>query len=377
MAQAIFDTTTNRQGTHAIKHERFGDAIPMWVADMDFQSPRAIIDALKDRSDHGIYGYTAPWPTLNELTCQWLADHYDWQIQPEWLVWVPGLVPAFNVACRAFAQPNDCVAVQTPTYYPMLHAPGHHQMVKLDLTSRCIEGRWQLDWDVLRTQLANPKCKLLLLCNPMNPCGSVMSESELSQLVALCQEHQVLICSDEIHCDLILDTDAKHIPMGSLEPNSLTLMAASKTFNIAGLGCAFAVIPNRQLRSQFIRAAEGIVPYPNLMGYVATEAAFAHGEPWRLQLLDYLRGNRDWLVETIQTLPGLTTVRNQATYLSWIDASALAMENPHQFFLDNGVALSPGADFGDKQFVRLNFGCPRSQLTAAVDTMAKALDASS
>lgn len=368
-----FDQIIDRKSTYSLKWEKYKgkDILPLWVADTEFRCPAPILDAIKTRTDHGLLGYTHPsqYQPGNDAIVRWLADKHDWSIKPEWIVWMPGVVPAFNVACKAYCQPGDQVIVQTPNYPPLLAAPGLNQMEKVEVGTVEVEGRWIIDFEALEQAAANPKAKLLILCNPMNPVGTVLTESELQQISAICARHNVVFCSDEIHCDLILDEDAKHIPAGKLsdlEANSVTLMAASKTFNIAGLGAAFAIIPEAKLRRQFSQAAQGIVPWVQVLGLIATEAAFTLCDDWHQSLLTYLRANRDYLVAHINQIDGLKFLPPQATFLAWIDASGLGVPLPQAYFEDKGIGPSPGADFGDKQFVRVNFGCPKSYLEQAI-----------
>jgi cystathionine beta-lyase len=219
---------------------------------------------------------------------------------------------------------------------------------------------------------------LFLLCSPHNPVGRVFSREELTTLAQICEKHDIIICSDEIHCDLILDPEKSHIPTASLSPSiaerTITLMSASKTFNIPGLGCAFAVIPDRALRKRFLGAMAGIVPHVNVLGYVATLAAFRDCADWHAALLDYLRANRDFVADAVSQMPNLTMAPPEATYLAWIDVRATGIENPIEFFEAGGIGMQDGADFDGPGFVRLNFGCPRKTLEEALQRMATALE---
>jgi cysteine-S-conjugate beta-lyase len=346
----------------------------MWIADTEFRCAQPILDAIKERADHGLLGYTLPAHDqgANQAVVQWLARQYDWQIELDWIVWMPGVVPAFNVAIKAYCQPGDKVMVQTPNYPPLLAAPKINDLQRVDIGTVEVKGRWTLDFDTLEKQAADPLCKLFILCNPMNPVGSVLSADELNRIAEICTAHNVLLCSDEIHCDLILDNQCRHLPaakLPALTDKSVVLMAASKTFNIAGLGAAFAIIPNAKLRHQFSYAARGIVPWVNVLGLVATEAAFTHCDGWHQAELTYLRANRDYLVEQINAIEGLRLLTPQATFLAWIDASGLAVENPQAYFEGKGIGPSPGVDFGNKNFVRINYGCPRSHLESLLQKL--------
>lgn len=373
-----FDNIIDRTPSNAYKWERYKgrDILPMWIADTEFRCAEPIIDALKSRAEHGLLGYTLPAHAegANQAVIDWMSKQYGWQIEPEWLVWTPGVVPAFNVACKAYCQPGDKVIVQTPNYPPMLAAPKLHGLTRADVPTVEIDGRWMLDFDVLEKHAQDPKCTLFILCNPMNPVGSMLDEAQLTRIADICAQNNVMLCSDEIHCDLILDTEAKHIPAGKLaaaKDNSVTLMAASKTFNVAGLGTSFAIIPDAKVRQRFNQAAQGLVPWVNVMGLAATQAAFTQCDDWLSAQLEYLRGNRDYLVEQINQIDGLRVLAPQATFLAWIDASGLGVANPQAYFEEKGIGPSAGIDFGDKQFVRINFGCPRSQLEQAIACLKK------
>lgn len=368
-----FDNIIDRTPSYALKWEKYKgrDILPMWIADTEFRCAEPILDALKQRTDHGLLGYTLPADhvTANQAVVDWLARQYDWQISADWIVWTPGVVPAFNVACKALCQPGDKVLIQTPNYPPLIAAPKLHDLIKVDIGTVEVDGRWTIDFDELEKQAADPACKLFIICNPMNPVGTVLTSGELQRIADICLSNDVMLCSDEIHCDIILDESAKHIPAGKLagfNGKAITLMAASKTFNVAGLGTSFAIIEDATTRKKFSSAAQGIVPWVTVMGLSATQAAFSECEDWRQKLLTYLRGNRDYLAAEIANIEGLRLLPPQATFLAWIDASGLGVDNPQKYFEGKGIGPSPGIDFGDKNFVRINFGCPRSQLEQAI-----------
>lgn len=373
-----FDHVIDRKPTNSFKWDKYQgkDIIPCWVADTEFAPPQPVLDAIMTRTQHGPLGYTLPYDSLNQVTVDWMKKQYDWDIQADWIVWTPGVVPAFNMACKAYCDSGDKVLIQTPNYPPMLKAPELNQLEKVDVPTILVDERWQMDMDKLESLAADPKVKLFILCNPMNPCGSVLTEQELNQVADICHRHDVLICSDEIHCDLILDDSEKHIPAPKLDlikDTSLTLMAASKTFNIAGLGVSFAVIPNAKMRARFKNAGAGIVPWAQVLGLVATEAAFSQCDDWHQALLTYLRGNRDYLLQAINALPGLKLMSAPATFLAWIDCSELPVKDVQAFFEEAGIGPSPGRDFGDANFARINFGCPRTQLEQIVDRLTQAI----
>lgn len=367
-----FDQYVDRKSTFSFKWERYKgkDILPLWVADTEFKCAQPIIDALKVRAEHGVYGYHLPaeYEPANQAVVRWLADKHDWQIKPEWIVWTPGVVPAFNVACQANCEPGDKVLVQVPNYPPMLAAPGLNQLKREDVSTVEVDGRWTLDFAELEQKAADPKTKLFIMCNPMNPTGSVMTAEELALVEDICLRHNVVLCSDEIHCDLILDSTKKHIPAGTLPKigeQTITLMAASKTFNVAGLGTSFAIIPDQKLRRKFTQAAAGTVPWVTFMGLVATEVAFTECDNWHQAQLNYLRSNLDYLEQQVNALEGFKMYRPEATFLAWIDASGLGVEDVHAYMESKGVGPSPGRDFGWKQFTRINFGCPRAMLENA------------
>lgn len=367
-----FDDVIDRSATHPFKWEKYKgtDILPMWVADTEFSSPQPVVKALKERVDHGLFGYTLPahYTPANEAVVRWLKDKHGWQIDASWIVWTPGVVPAFNVACKAYCEQGDAVMVQTPNYPPLRAAAGINNLTRIEINTVEEDGRWTIDFEQLAKEAQRPECKLFIVCNPMNPVGSVLSDAELAKISEICAENNVTLCSDEIHCDLILDKSKRHIPAGNvegLENSSVTLMAASKTFNIAGLGTSFAIIPDAKLRKQFATAMQGFVPWANVMGLVATEAAFTQCDEWHEQLLDYLRQNLAYIEQQVEQIDGLRMLKVEATFLAWIDASGLGVENPQKYFENKGVGPSPGADFGDKQFLRINFGCPKSMLETA------------
>jgi cystathionine beta-lyase len=348
----------------------------MWVADMDFPAPQPVLEAVSERIRHGVFGYTHPWPSLIESVVTSIANNYDWRIDPDWLVWLPGVVSAFNLACRAVGAEGDGVFTASPVYPPFFSAPGNNAR-RLVQAPLAFDGtRWL--WDRPATAAAiDARTRLFMLCNPHNPVGRVFDEDELRWIAALAAERDMVICSDEIHCGLVLDADKKHLPIAALGPEvarrTITLMAPSKVWNIPALYCAIAIIPDAGLRARFRHVMRGIVPEINVLGFVAAEAAYREGEPWRRELIAYLRGNRDRVMEAVAAMPGLSTVSPEATYLAWIDCRATGIKNPTEFFEQAGVGLSDGSAFGLPGFVRLNFGCSRATLDEALARMAKAL----
>ena len=373
-----FDTPIDRHGTGSVKWNKYGsrDIIPMWVADMDFACAPAIVDALHRRIDHGIFGYSEPPAGLVDATVAHLQSEYGWKIEPDWIVWLPGLVVGLNVVCRAFGREGADVLTAVPIYPPFLSAPmnGARNAVRVQMIES--NGVWR--WDMAALERAiTPSSRLLLLCNPHNPVGRVFSRDELQAIADVCVRHNLVLCSDEIHSGLILDADKRHIPVATLgdeiAQRTVTLMSASKTFNLPALGCAYAIAANPELRNKLRKAMAGIVHHVGLMGYIATQAAYRDGKPWQLALLDYLRGNRDRVERSVEAIPGLRIWHAEATYLSWIDARALNANDPVKLFTDAGVGLYDGALFGAPGFLRLNFACPRSLLEQALERISRAL----
>ncbi|MGH1461660.1 MAG: MalY/PatB family protein [Neptuniibacter sp.] len=373
-----FDRHVDRKGTASQKWEKYSDSdiLPMWVADTDFISPPSVIQALQERISHGVFGYTNVPAELNDLVVERMQQLYNWQIHQDSLVWLPGLVCGLNIACRAVGNSGDQVISPKPIYPPFVSSPRLSERTVCSVPLKEQNGHFVLDLEALENSITDTTT-LLLFCNPQNPGGAVYTQPELEALAEIIIRHDLHICSDEIHCDLILEPGLQHIPMASLNEEiakrTITLMAPSKTYNIAGLGCSFAIISDNQLRKQFIQVRKGIVPDVNLLGYTAAIAAYKEGEDWNNKQLDYLRQNRNYLMHEINQIPGLKLNPIEATYLAWIDVSGAKLSNPTHFFEQAGVGMSPGRDFGDANYMRLNFGCTRSTLIEAVKRIKTAL----
>ena len=371
---SIFDTPIDRRGTDSIKWSKYAgrDILPLWVADMDFAAPPPVLAALQQRIAQGVFGYGGPWSSLTESVLAHLESQYSWKIEPEWIVWLPGLVTGLNVACRAV---DGDVLTATPIYPPFLSAPlfSGRQLNRCELTQS--NGEWQWEKSALKNALT-VTTKLFLLCHPHNPVGRCWSRDELLDLAGFAEENDLVVCSDEIHCGLILDSDKRHIPFASLSPEaakrSITLMAPSKTYNIPGLGCAFAVIPDAGLRRKFLHAMDGIVPHVNVLGLAACEAAYRDCTEWHDELITYLRGNRDRVFVTVNAEKGVKMSHVEATYLAWIDVRELGLEKPAAHFEAHGLGLSDGTDFGAPGWLRLNFGCTRQTLDQALSRFSTA-----
>lgn len=377
-----FDAAVDRSGTDSVKWAKYAgrDIIPLWVADMDFAAPPAVIAALRGRLDQGVLGYNQPTASQVEAVVAYLERHFDWRIDPEWIVWLPGLVSGLNVACRAVGAPGDAVFTATPIYPPFLSAPidSGRRLASAPLVRD--SGGWLWDFPAVDAVLRSSRTKLFLLCHPHNPTGRVWHADELWQIAALAEKHDLVVCSDEIHNGLVLSPQCQHQLFATLSPElaarTITLLAPSKTFNIPGLGCAFAVIPAARLRQDFRQAMHGIVPHVNALGMVATEAALTRCDDWHAALLDYLRGNLRAVERAVAALPGLDMQPVEATYLAWIDAREFAADrgvgNPARWLEQHGLGLSDGADFGAPGFVRLNFGTRRALLDEALARLARA-----
>lgn len=381
MSAFDFDTPTDRTGTHSLRWEKYAgrDVIPLWVADTDFRAPPAVIEALRRRVEHGVFGYTSPPPALRELIVARMARRYGWKIAPDWIVYLPGVVSALYMAANRLTRPGDHLISPAPVYYHLFRAARHAPREWTDVPMVLDGGRWVWDEASLAASV-RPESRMLMLCNPHNPGGTIFRRDELERLGAFAEKHSLLIVSDEIHCDLLLDRGAVHCPIASLSAalsrRTVTLMAPSKTFNTAGIGIAFAIIEDAALREAFSFDLKKSVHDASLFAYEAAIAAYRDGDAWLEAQLDYLRGNRDLVEATVARLPGVETANLAATYLSWIDCSGLGVADPQAHFLEYGLGLSPGADFGAPQFVRLNFGTQKSVLTRAMARFERAVLAS-
>ncbi len=381
-----FDAIPDRRRSDSGKWNTYGpDVLPMWVADMDFAAPPAVVEALQRRVAEGIFGYASHFPGLNEALIERMERLYNWRVTPEEIILLPGIVSGLNIAAAAVGSAGDGVLVNTPVYGPFLSAPTNQgrtvvNVPQVEQTQPDGTLDYAVDFDALEAAI-DGRTRLFLFCNPHNPTGRVWSRAEIERFAALAERHDLIICSDEIHCDLLLG-NAQHTPTAALDPaiaaRTVTLMAPSKTFNVPGLGAGFAIVQDRALRERVRRAMQGMVPHVNVLGTVAMQAAYTGGDTWLEQLRAYLTANRDYLVDFLrEQVPGVRTTRPQATYLAWLDCRDLGLEvSPYQFFLEQAqVALGDGIWFGaeGKGFVRLNFGCPRATLTEGLERIARAV----
>ena len=375
-----FDTCPERTGYGSLKWDKYKgrDILPLWVADMDFVTAPEILEALQQRLDHGVFGYTIPHEAPIEAVINYLDRQHGYSARAAWLNFLPGLVPAINLCCHAFTEPGDSVMTATPVYPPFISAPDYakRELIKVPL---CLdsEDRWTLDIAAMEAAI-QPHTKIFVLCSPHNPVGRVFSKEELTALADFCERHDLILISDEIHCDLVFDAEAKHTLTATLSEQiadrTVTLMAPSKTYNLPGLACAFSVIENTKLRAQFQKTIRGIITEVNCFGYAGITAAYDHGEPWRQDLLTYLRNNYNLIYDFIRReIPEITFRPMESTYLAWLDVSKLGIKDPVGHFEKHGVGLTDGTPFDGHQHLRLNFGCPHSRLEEGLEKIKAAL----
>lgn len=376
-----FDKVLERRGTGSSKWSKYdADVLPMWVADMDFPSAPEIVEAISSRLQHPCLGYGVARDELRDCIVDYLRDHFAWAVSPEDIMFLPGVEPGFNMALKAMLAPGDGVLVQTPVYRPILNAPGHWGMKRIDAPLTATDEGYTLDLEDFSKKLT--QAKAFLLCNPQNPTGKAFTRDELEAIAGLCKSNDALIISDEIHCDLLLD-GRRHVPIASLSPDAanrtITLMSAAKTYNIAGLKTAFAIVQNKAMRETYAQHRLGMVDSVNILGLEATLAAYASAGGWKTEMLAYIQSNRDYLSQQIaERFPQIRLIKAEATFLAWLDCTRLGLDtDPQRFFLEHGkVGLSAGSEFGSdvSQYVRLNFGCPRALLEEGLKRMERALE---
>ncbi|MGK0185772.1 MAG: cystathionine beta-lyase [Verrucomicrobiales bacterium] len=379
-----FDQEIDRRNTGSLKWGKYAgtDVVPMWVADMDFASPPAVVDAVQQRVAHAVFGYSRPHSGVIDATLAYLQRAHGVEVDPSWIVWLPGCVPALSMACGATGEPGASVMTNSPVYPPFLHVhrDSGRQLINVPLAcDAATNSGYTFDFDAMEAAVT-PDTRVFLLCNPHNPAGRVFNAAELEALIDFCQRHQLILCSDEIHCDLVFDdAGASHrTAIGfpdAIRDRTITLLAASKTYNVAGLACAYAVIPDASLRRKFVAAGGKLIPEISPLSFHATEASYRHGEPWRQALLAYLKTNRDALSTFVAgKLAPIKMAPMEATYLAWLDVRELGLENPGTHFEKHGVGLSNGGDFGAPGFLRVNFGCTRKTLEEGMKRMASAVE---
>jgi cystathionine beta-lyase len=383
-----FDHVPDRRPTDSIKWNKYqADVIPLWVADMDYTAAEPIQRALRVRIEHGVYGYPdthsslGMFSDLRDMLVERMQRLYNWQISAEDLLFLPGVITGLNLTCHAVAEPGGNVLVQTPVYPPFLNVAQNAGMECNDVELERRNGHYEIDWEAFEGRL-NKRTKLFILCNPHNPVGRVFRRDELKRMAEICLRNGVMICSDEIHCDLLYK-GKKHVPIASMDTeiakNTVTLMSPTKTFNIAGLQCSFAIVQNQALRQKLEQAMKGLVIWVNLIGLTAALAAYREGQEWLEQALHYLEGNRNYLYEYVRDqLPMLQMIKPEGTYLAWLDCRNAGIQgSPYEFFLKEArVGLNDGATFGGggEGFVRLNFACSWVLLTMALERMKSAID---
>jgi cystathionine beta-lyase len=401
MSQFDFDTEINREGTDSVKWEfhvhsgkgeywedtkaERGDdrVLAMWVADMDFRCPEPVIDALRRRVEHGLFGYSAKGKAYEEAVCGWFARRQNWPVKPEWLSPIPGVVPALNVAVRAFTKPGDKVIVQRPVYYPFFRVSKNNgcEIVSNGLIYE--DGVYSIDFDDLERKAADPKAKMLILCSPHNPIGRVWTADELTRIADICARNKVIVIADEIHGDLIMPGET-FVPFATLgdgaEQNCVVCTAPSKTFNLAGMHSSNMFIPNAELRERFTTAqAAQALPGMSPFGITATIAAYNEGEPWLEAVMAYITDNAKLVMETFAAQePRVKPIMPQGTYLQWIDCRGLGLDknaledlmlNKAKVYFDEGYIF--GAE--GEGFERINIACPRPLLKRALDRMITAM----
>lgn len=384
-----FDKIVERRGTGALKYEALGprygnpDLLPLWVADMDFETPQFITEALRKRLEHSLYGYTVEPPELWPTIIEWIEKHHDWRVKREWLSYIPGIVKGIGLAVNFFSRPGDKVIIQPPVYHPFRLTPqGNGRRVVMNPLRENSDGSYSMDFDNL-TEVWDEDCKILILSNPHNPAGICWDKETLKRLADFCHDHHILVLSDEIHCDMTLWGN-RHVPFATVSEKaaqcSITFGAPSKTFNIAGIVSSWAIVPNDSIRRTFYSwLSANELDEPHLFAPIATIAALKNGEQWRQEMLSYVEGNIDYVVSYCRDkLPGIRPLRPQASFLVWLDCRGLGLD--HEGLIDlferkAGLALNDGEMFGKggEGFMRLNVGTARAVLQRAMEKIKKAL----
>ena len=383
-----FDEPVNREGSGCIKYdlrkETFGksDVIPMWVADMDFLTPEFIVKALQERLNHNIYGYSLRSPQYYSSIISWHKRRHNWAIEKDWIIFTPGVVPALNMATLAFTNPGDSVIVQPPVYFPFFSAvESHGRKLIYNRLAETADG-WRMDFDALEKSIEN-NTKMLILSNPHNPVGRVWTREELVKITEICLRHNLLILSDEIHCDLVLP-GYTHVPVASLSPETaertMTCIAPSKTFNLAGMSTSSIIIANPALRKEFRKITDSLhISNGNIFGTVASEAAYTSGDQWLDELLTYIDGNIEFTVDYLgKMIPEIIPSATEATYMIWLDCRKLGMKGSElmSFFVNRaGIGMNEGSSFGPggEGFMRMNVATTRAVLKRALENIERAV----
>lgn len=384
-----FDKVIERRNTNSFKYDALADTFgrddlySLWVADMDFATPDFILDALRERLNHPVLGYTKPYDSYWQSIIDWTRQHHDWTIEQEWIRYIPGIVKGIAMVLHAFTQAGDKVIIQTPVYHPFRLVPEGMGRVCVENPLRCCDGEhYRMDFDHLES-IIDERCKVLILANPHNPIGIVWSREELRRLADIAHRHNIIVISDEIHCDMALYGN-RHTPFATVSEAasrcSITFAAPTKTFNIAGLVSSYAIVPDERLREHFfswMSASE--LDAPTLFAMVATEAAFTQGEPWRKQMLRYVEQNVDFVADYMaEHHPQIRVIKPQASFLVWIDFSTLGLSHAElvDFMVNRArLAMNDGAMFGKQgeQFMRMNVGLSRSLLHSALQQLSTAI----
>jgi cystathionine beta-lyase len=379
-AESPFATSPDRRGTGSEKWDRWAgrDVIPTWVADMDFAAPEVVLEAIRRRVNHGVFGYTDMPPDFAPALAAHLEGRHGWKIDPGWVTSTPGVVNGLAITARLLAGPDEGIITFTPVYPPFLSLPGlaGRECIRVPLAQG--DSTWTIDWDRLEAAV-RPTTKLFWLCHPHNPTGTVFRAAELVRIAEFAARHGLRIVSDEIWSDLLLDEDAggpRHIPFASLDHekarDAITLVAPSKTWNLAGLGCAAAIARDRAILKRWRPTGGGLVPMINPLGYAAAIAAWREGDPWRRQLIELLRRHRQLVAEAVAGIGGLTCTWPEATYLVWIDCRGTGLADPQAACEAAGIGPSDGRDFGSPGFIRLNTACPTDRLEEILRRLARA-----
>lgn len=379
-----FDLFIDRKPTESLKWNCYpDDVLPLWVADTDFLSPPAVVDALHRRVDHGIFGYGLTPEGLDQVVIDRFKRLYDWEVASDQICYVPGIVTGFTIVLRALCQKGDAVIFQTPAYPPFIGSPKAAGLIGIQNPMYLDDlGIYRIDFDLFERQIVDNRVKVYILCNPQNPTGRIFSQEELFRLGDICLRHNVVICSDEIHGDILYD-GRKHTPIASLSAEisriTATFMAPSKTYNIAGLHASVAVIQDEDLRNSVKGYMQYLISTPSILSLVAAKAAYEHGDEWLSEQIAYLQNNRDMIGDAVDQglLGNIRWHKPEGTFLAWLDCRELGVEGDiQQFFVENAkVCLNDGCSFGEagEGFLRLNFGCTQAVLKQALEKMAEAI----